>query len=80
MIDLEEGFVRRSSGAKILLVSLAIGIAGVAPLLLYIAFGPRDGNPIGLGLLAVVAVPVAGIGIVLGAIKLIVERIAQARR
>jgi hypothetical protein len=40
----------------------------------------RKRSPIGLGLLAVVAVPVAGIGIALGAIKLIVERFAQARR
>lgn len=29
-----------------------IAALGTAPLLLYIAFGPADGNPIGLGLLA----------------------------
>lgn len=42
-------------------------------LLLYIAFGPEDGNPIGLGLLAVAAVPVAAIGAVVGLITALVQ-------
>ena len=39
---------RRTKGLLIL-------AAGVIPLLLYVAFGPKDGNPIGLGLLFIVA-------------------------
>lgn len=57
----ETSWIGRSGGMKILLVGIAIGIAGMAPLLLYILLGPADGNPIGLGLLAVVAVPAGAI-------------------
>lgn len=56
-----------------MLLSLAVGAAGVLPLLLYIAVGPADGNPIGLGLLAVAAVPIAGVGVFIGLIKMLVE-------
>ena len=46
---------------------------GVLSLLLYVAFGPVDGNPIGLGLLAVAVVPIAGMGILIGVVKLLVR-------
>ena len=32
-------------------IGLIIAAAGSVPLLLYVIFGPKDGNPIGLGLL-----------------------------
>ena len=64
----------RWSGAKIALGSLAFGVAGVLPLLLYIAFGPADGNPIGLGLLVAVTVPLAALGVVIGLVKVLIER------
>ncbi len=70
----EEAILRRWSGATIALASLALGGAAVLPLLLYIAFGPADGNPIGLGLLAALAVPVAGLGVMIGVVKMLVER------
>jgi len=57
--------------------SLVIGFAGVLPLLLYMALGPADGNPIGLGLLAVVAVPVAGVGVVVGLIVTLVQKFVR---
>lgn len=76
-MNLEEALLRRWSGAKIFTVSAALGAAGVLPLLLYIAFGPRDGNPIGLGLLAVVAVPVAAAGMFVGLVKFLVERFTR---
>lgn len=38
--------------AKLLLSGVIVPVAGTLPLILYIAFGPPDGNPIGLGLLA----------------------------
>lgn len=73
MNRIEEALLRRFSGLKIVIWSLAFGIVGVAPLYLYIAFGPADGNPIGLGLLAVVSVPVSGIGVCVGLIKMLVQ-------
>lgn len=80
MSRLEEAFLRRFSGSKILIWSLGFAVAGVAPLLLYIAVGPADGNPIGLGLLAVLAVPVGALGAAIGLIKMLVERLTRDRR
>jgi hypothetical protein len=79
MKDLEESLLGRRKGLRIVKISLAIGLVGVLPLLLYIAVGPEDGNPIGLGLLAVLAVPTATIGVLIGLIKLVVEALAQRR-
>lgn len=67
----------KRGGIAIIRTSLAIGAAGILPLLLYAAFGPSNGNPIGLGLLAVVAVPVALIGTAAGLLKLTIEFIAK---
>lgn len=64
---------------KILLTSLLLGAAGIAPLLLYILLGPADGNPIGLGLLAVVAVPASVVGMAIGGVTLLVERFTRPR-
>jgi hypothetical protein len=72
MSRIEEFWIRRSSGAKILLGSIALGVVGMAPLLLYIAFGPKDGNPIGLGLLAVLAEFVGAIGVGIGLIVMLI--------
>lgn len=69
MALLEARRLRRLSGPRIAAASLALGIAGVGPLLVYCAFGPKDGNPIGLGLLAVAAVPIAGAGVLVGLVK-----------
>ncbi|MCZ2153078.1 MAG: hypothetical protein LC114_04120 [Bryobacterales bacterium] len=50
--------------------ALALLVLGWLPLLLVIAFGDPDSNPIGLGLLAwlatALAVPLAGIGVFRG--------------
>ena len=58
---------------KILIGALAVFVFGWSPILIYAAFGPPDGNPIGLGLLAWMSTPVAlilvttsGIAAVLG--------------
>ena len=74
MSILEERLLQRFSGAKIVLASLALGLAGLLPLVLYIEFGPPEGNPIGLGLLAMVAAPVSGVGMFVGLVKILVER------
>lgn len=64
----------RSRGLRILRGSLLAGAIGIAPLLLYALLGPADGNPIGLGLLAMLAVPVALIGGLIGIVTLVVEK------
>lgn len=79
MSRVEAGWLRRSSGFKILIWSIALGAVGVAPLLLYIGFGPADGNPIGLGLLAVLAGPVGAFGAGIGMIVMLVEYFARGR-
>lgn len=73
MSRIEEAILRRWSGLRLMAMSAALGAAGVLPLLLYVAFGPKDGNPIGLGLLAVAALPVAGVGMAAGAISALVQ-------
>ncbi len=69
----------RPRGLRILLFSLTAGAIGTAPLLLYILLGPADGNPIGLGLLAALAVAVALIGGLVGAVALGVEYLRRSR-
>lgn len=73
MNRLEEHLLRRFSGPKIVAASLVLGAAGLAPLLLYVAFGPADGNPIGLGLLAALAMPVALVGVFVGVVKTLAQ-------
>lgn len=76
MSHLEETVIRRYSGPRILLAGLVIAGTGVSPLLLYVAFGPQDGNPIGLGLLAVTAVPIGTLVAAVGLIKTFVQLLA----
>lgn len=68
-----------SPGLRIIRRSLVLGAVGIAPLLLYAIFGPRNGNPIGLGLLAVTAVPLSLCGVFIGAVRLVVDRFARDR-
>jgi hypothetical protein len=74
MSNFEQAFLRRFSGAKIVVGSVVLALAGYMPLQLYIWFGPKDGNPIGLGLLAFATLPFAAAGVAVGAIKMLVER------
>ena len=62
---------------KIMAWSAVFGFTGVLPLLLYVAFGPADGNPIGLGLLALAAMAIAGMGLVIGLIKMLVQHFGR---
>lgn len=66
-------WLKQSKGKKIVLWSVLLGVIGIAPLGLYIIFGPKDGNPIGLGLLAMLATPASIISAGLGSILMIVE-------
>lgn len=62
----------RWPGSRLLIAGVVIAPAGCLPLQLYIAFGPRDGNPIGLGLLALVAVLAGLVVCAIGLVKLAV--------
>ena len=70
---------KRSRGLRILLGSLTAGAVGIAPLLLYILLGPADGNPIGLGLLAVFAAAIAIVGGLIGAVTIAIEYLQRMR-
>ncbi|NGY05200.1 hypothetical protein [Solimonas terrae] len=50
-------------------IGAVIAALGTAPLLLYIIFGPSDGNPIGLGLLAWASWLVGGVVIVVALLR-----------
>ena len=50
-------------------------LIGYSPLGIYSIFGPADGNPIGLGLLAMLATPIGCTLIIIGVIKLLLMRI-----
>ncbi len=67
----------RLAGVRLMLGSVVAGLVGVAPLLLYIAIGPADGNPVGLGLLAMLALALAAVGLPLGALLALVQRLLR---
>lgn len=66
-------------GLKILVTAIAVGVLSALPLVLYIIFGPADGNPIGLGLLAVAGVGLAQIGAVIGVVWFVFEVVTRKR-
>ena len=72
MSQLEERLLARWSATHFLVAGAVIAGLGYLPLQLYILFGPADGNPIGLGLLAVVAVPLGALVVAIGLLKLLV--------
>lgn len=76
MSRIEEALTRRS-GFKIMKASAVLGLVGVGPILLYALLGPKDGNPIGLGLLAFFTAPVATVGLVVGAITALVQSLTS---
>src|SRR4051794_24094676 len=57
--------------SKLFWIGVAVAVASLAPLLFYIVFGPKDGNPIGLGLLFFFGTPV---GVVLALVGLATSR------
>ncbi len=69
----------RLAGVRLMLGSVVAGLVGVAPLLLYIAIGPADGNPVGLGLLAMLALALAAVGLLSGAVLALVQLLLRGR-
>ena len=55
---------------KIIATSLAVGVLASLPLLLYVLVGPAGGNPIGLGLLAMLGILAGQAGLVAGLLRL----------
>lgn len=80
MTDLEPPLLRHWTGLRIVAVSLGLGAVGLLPLMLYALLGPSDGNPVGLGLLAMAACAVATIGVLIGLISLVIEIFLRERR
>jgi len=63
---LEPAYAARMKLSKLFWIGVAVAVASVAPLLLYVIFGPANGNPIGLGLLFFFGTPVGLVLTVLG--------------
>ena len=73
MSHLEEKLIARFSAVSFLVFGAAVALVGILPLWLYTMFGPPDGNPIGLGLLALAAVAVGAMSVFIGVLKLLVQ-------
>jgi len=55
---------------KIIATSLAVGVLGALPLLIYVAVGPAGGKPVALGMLALFSVFTAQAGLIGGLLRL----------
>ena len=60
--------------AKRAKIGVAVAVVGSIPLILYMMVGPRDGNPIGLGLLMSLCWLVGAVLIAWGAIGVVIAR------
>jgi hypothetical protein len=56
------------------MIGVAVAVVGSVPLILYVIVGPRDGNPVGLGLLMGLSWLVGAVLTVWGVIGLVVAR------
>jgi hypothetical protein len=65
------------SGSKIFAAGIAVLVLGAGPLFLYALAGSADGNPVGLGLLMAVSVPVGGIIAGLGLLKMLIGTLVR---
>lgn len=77
MPDFEHKLVQRWSPMAFVKAGVLVMLIGAAPLLLYTLLGPADGNPIGLGLLMVVAVPVGFLLLGIGLLRLLIAWLQQ---
>jgi hypothetical protein len=72
MPDFEPKLLQRWSPMAFIKAGALVMLLGAAPLLLYALLGPADGNPIGLGLLMVVAVPIGFLLLGIGLLRLLI--------
>jgi len=75
MPDFEHGLIRRFSAAAFAKAGCLLLAIGILPILLYSWLGPADGNPIGLGLLMVVLVPVGFLLLGIAALRWLLARL-----
>jgi hypothetical protein len=60
--------------AKRAMIGVAVAAVGSVPLILYVMLGPRDGNPVGLGLLMALSWLVGAVLTAWGVIGLVIAR------
>jgi hypothetical protein len=66
--------------AKRAKIGVAVAVVGSVPLILYVMLGPRDGNPVGLGLLMALSWLVGAVLIAWGVIGLVVARFGSGEK
>jgi len=67
-------------GVKVIALSLLLVLVCAAPIMLYIALGPKDGNPVGLGLLFAIGALAAHGGFVIGMLLLIWDNVVHKKK
>jgi hypothetical protein len=77
MLDYEHKLLGRWSAKTVIKTGLVVMLVGAGPLLLYTLLGPSNGNPIGLGLLMVVLVPVGFLLLGTGLLWLLIGRMQK---
>jgi len=66
-------------GKRIAMIATLLALLCIAPIALYNVFGSADGNPIGLGLLMVIGMPLFSLAAVIGLGIWTVGEIRQAK-
>jgi hypothetical protein len=66
-------------GLKLIALSLVVLLLSALPIMIYVAIGPADGNPVGLGLLFFAGAMVAHVGFVVGLVMLIYDAYFRKR-
>ena len=77
MLDYEHKLLGRWSAKTVIKTGLVVMLVGAGPLLLYTLLGPSNGNPIGLGLLMVVLVPIGFLLLGTGLLWLLIGRMQK---
>jgi hypothetical protein len=77
MLDDEHKLLGRWSAKTVIKAGLVVMLVGAGPLLLYTLLGPSNGNPIGLGLLMVVLVPIGFLLLGTGLLWLLIGRMQK---
>jgi hypothetical protein len=77
MPGFEHGLIRHFTAAAFAKAGCLLLAIGILPILLYSWLGPADGNPIGLGLLMVVLVPVGFLLLGVAALRWLLAKLLQ---
>jgi hypothetical protein len=72
MPDFQHKLLQRWRPASFIKAGVLVMLLGATPLLLYTLLGPADGNPIGLGMLMAVAVPIGFLLLGIGLLRLLI--------